>query len=75
MGTKNDPGAYDCHTAAAPDEPIFTLRANDPLAPVLVQRWAHDYLANGGNPEKAEEALKCAREMIAWKREQTRQVS
>lgn len=74
MGTKNDPGNYNCHANAEPDEPIFTLRANDPLAPSLVQRWAHDYLANGGKREKADEALKCASDMIAWKRKKTGQI-
>ena len=52
MGTKTDPGRFDCHGAAAADEPIFTLRANDPLAPDLVREWAARYLA-----EKAENAL------------------
>lgn len=40
MGTKNNPGEYDCYAAAAPDEPLFILRANDPLAPHLVRLWA-----------------------------------
>ena len=31
MGTKNNPGDYDCHAAAKPDEPVFTLRAHDEL--------------------------------------------
>ena len=39
MATKNDPGEFDCHAAADPDEPIFTLRARDPLAPALVRAW------------------------------------
>ena len=40
MGTKNNPGRFDCHAKADPDEPIFTLRANDPLAPHVVRLWA-----------------------------------
>ena len=39
MGTKNNPGTYDCHRSADGDEPIFTLRAKDPLAPVLIRTW------------------------------------
>lgn len=40
MATKNNPGKFDCYAAAGNDEPIFILRANDPLAPVLVHMWA-----------------------------------
>lgn len=39
MGTKTDPGKYDCHGKAADDEPLFTLRAKDPIAPYLVELW------------------------------------
>lgn len=39
MGTKNNPGDFDCHAKAAPDEPLFTLRAKDPVAPYLVIMW------------------------------------
>ena len=41
MGTKTNPGLYDCHASAAPDEPLFTLLARDRLAPYLVRIWAH----------------------------------
>lgn len=37
--TKNDPGKFDCHAKAADDEPLFTLRAKDPVAPHLVRAW------------------------------------
>lgn len=40
MGTKNDPGKFDCYASAAPDEPLFTLLARDNLAPGLVRLWA-----------------------------------
>lgn len=40
MATKNNPGAFDCYADAAPDEPIFVLRANDELASHLVELWA-----------------------------------
>jgi hypothetical protein len=39
MGTKNNPGPYDCYGKADPDEPLFTLRAKDPIAPFLVELW------------------------------------
>lgn len=40
MGTKLNPGRFDCHAAALPDEPMFVLLARDPLAPFLVSIWA-----------------------------------
>ena len=39
MGTKANPGKFDCHNKAADDEPLFTLRAKDPIAPQLVLIW------------------------------------
>ena len=81
MGTKNNPGDFDCYEAAATDEPIFTLRANDPLAPGLVEIWAqqydslkHRYSVTGTITEeqrkKIQEARQCAEAMRVWKREQ-----
>lgn len=40
MGTKDNPGKFDCYHAAKPDEPMFVLLARDPLAPFLVSIWA-----------------------------------
>ena len=37
--------ADSCLNRAAPDEPVFVLRANDPLFPVLVRAWAVKYCA------------------------------
>jgi hypothetical protein len=65
MGTKNEPGRFDCYAAAKADEPMFILLARDPMAPGLVALWAairrltHD-------DEKSIEALKCAREMVEY---------
>ena len=42
MGTKNNPGSYDCYANADPDEPMFILLGRDPHAPAAVRRWAHD---------------------------------
>ncbi len=70
MGTKNNPGAYDCYAAAAPDEPIFILLARDKLAPILVDLWAalRDQHGCEDHPErdhsqKANEARQCAQAM------------
>jgi hypothetical protein len=40
MGTKNNPGKFDCYENAEPDEPLFVLLARDPLAPFLVSIWS-----------------------------------
>ena len=51
MGTKNNPGEFDCYENAEPDEPIFVLSARDPSAPLIVRQWAFHYkdrkIANG----------------------------
>lgn len=75
MGTKNNPGEYDCHAAAAPDEPIFTLKATDSVAPDTVRDWARRYinkhLVAGTVTDrvraKHREALDCAPAMEAWR--------
>lgn len=40
MGTKNNPGKFDCYENAKPDEPMFVLLARDDLAPHLTRLWA-----------------------------------
>ena len=79
MGTKKNPGQFDCHAAADDDEPLFTLRANDPLAPDLVREWANRYeisklvtlgaevFERKGDRMKSDEARDCAREMERWR--------
>ena len=79
MGTKENPGQFDCHAAADDDEPLFTLRANDPLAPDLVREWANRYeirklrtlgaevFERKGARMKSDEARDCAREMELWR--------
>lgn len=41
MGTRLNPGQFDCHAAALDDEPQFTLLARDPLAGFLTSIWSH----------------------------------
>jgi hypothetical protein len=40
MGSKQEPGAYDCYANALPDEPMFVLLARDPDFYRLVMKWA-----------------------------------
>lgn len=50
MGTKANPGDYDCYEKARPDEPMFVLLARDPIAPFLVSIWSSIRM---GDPEAA----------------------
>jgi len=66
MGTKNNPGAYDCYDNADPDEPMFTLLARDRQAPDLIREWARVRIGIG-DLEKAREAGDCAHAMERWR--------
>lgn len=75
MGTKLHPGENDCYSKAAPDEPIFTLRAHDKDAPLLVRIWAlnrEQAVEMGAKPPSdlraVAEARQCAYEMERWRR-------
>lgn len=39
MGTRNNPGRYDCYARAEDDEPLFTLLGRDPQGANLVHMW------------------------------------
>ena len=66
MGTKNHPGRFDCYGNAHPDEPMFVLLARDPLAPMLVELWAHMRVLTRGDDAKVREAKSCAEAMRRW---------
>lgn len=74
MGTKANPGSFDCYNNAADDEPMFVLFARDEQAPQRVRDWAFHRLSlvrSGLKPledlDKVTEALKCADDMVAWR--------
>jgi len=78
VGTKNNPGDFDCYSAAEPDEPMFVLLARDWLASVAVRGWAIGYKgahmdADGNLDERSNakyfEALQCADDMDKWREE------
>jgi hypothetical protein len=83
MGTKNNPGEFDCHAKALPDEPHFTLLARDAHAPHLVRQWAQARgMAllqqmrgradlGGDEARQIQEAFACADAMEAWRRTHT----
>ena len=66
MGTKNNPGDFDCYANADPDEPMFVLLGRDPFAPKLVDEWAASRAIDGEDMAKVQEAFKCADMMRAW---------
>ena len=50
MGTKRNPGRFDCYHAAEPNEELFVLLARDRLAPFLTAIWAK---VRAGQPDAA----------------------
>ena len=73
MGTKSNPGDFDCYEAAEPDEPMFILLARDDSAPDLVLAWAERRereVRTGecpkGDLKKVAEARACAQAMREW---------
>lgn len=66
MGTKNNPGAFDCYANAGPDEPMFVLLARDKHAPALVWLWAALRELDSEDPAKVKEARECCATMMEW---------
>jgi hypothetical protein len=66
MGTKNNPGDFDCYENADDDEPMFVLLGRDPLAADLVRLWAERRAATRGEDNKTAEARTCADVMEWW---------
>lgn len=75
MGTKNNPGKFDCYANADPDEPMFVLLGRDRAAPTAIMAWVaqREFLIEIGiKPESdramIEEARQCAENMRAWRK-------
>lgn len=64
MGTKNNPGTFDCYKKLDPNEPYFVLRAHHPISPQLVLIWK---LICCNQFEEADFQLQQAKRM--WERE------
>jgi hypothetical protein len=74
MGSKNQPGAFDCYANALPDEPMFVLLARDKCAPAAVEKWIElreGLIKIGMAPESDRamlaEARQCLASMVAWR--------
>lgn len=75
MGTKNNPGKFDCYGNADPDEPMFILLARDIAAPAAILRWIEcreEMIRSGEKPSSdrnmCEEARDCVNKMVAWRK-------
>lgn len=75
MGSKDEPGSFDCYANALPDEPMFILLARDISAPELVEKWAEDRMRGivlGLKPKSdlpmVDEAQQCAKNMREWRK-------
>ena len=55
-----------CLNKAGPFEPIFVIRAKDPLAAQTVRLWAQMAI-NQHEPEKVDEAMHLADQMEKWR--------
>jgi hypothetical protein len=72
MGTKNDPGKFDCYASAEPDEPVFVLLGRDPAAALAITFWCavREHLRDKGvadiSDEKIDEALAHEDAMYKW---------
>lgn len=62
MATKDNPGKYDCYAKAAADEPLFTLRAKDPVADSFVAAWV---AIRAGDLEDAKRMMERAAKELA----------
>ena len=74
MGTKRNPGDYDCYASAEDDEPIFILLGRDKDASTIVRFWAacrESLIEQGIKPpedmKQVNEARQCAYEMDRWR--------
>lgn len=56
-----------CLNSAAEDEPVFTLRAHDPLAAEVVGFWVYLSEVNKQHLGRLEEARSLAAAMNAWR--------
>lgn len=66
MATKAEELKTGCLSRVEDEEPIFILRAQDILAPRIIEHWVMLATNIGVNPEKCKEALALAEQMRKW---------
>ncbi len=75
MGTRRNPGRFDCYLNAKEDEPMFILLARDPIAPLIIELWCFyrsllvwSKIKPKTDLEMVAEARMCAEEMTKWRK-------
>lgn len=66
MGTKSNPGKFDCYAHAGHDEPLFILLGRDRHAPALIWLWATMREIDGEDPEKVKDARDLVTQMLEY---------
>lgn len=61
-------GKFDCLEKLADGEPYFVLRAQDELAPELIEAWAVEAELNDCPPAKVASARAIAKAMRGWRK-------
>jgi hypothetical protein len=57
----------NCYQKRKYDEPVFTLMARDPQAPLIIDLWADDRMRLEGSVSKVVGARRIAEDMRIWK--------
>ena len=58
-----------CYDKAAPDEPLFVLRAADPCAAAAIRAWANEAKRAGHRASKVDGAMQDAIDFELWQNE------
>lgn len=68
MGTKRNPGKFDCYAKAEPDEPTFVLLGRDLVACATVEFWTllRGIVKKDNLSEQNEDALATSEAMREW---------
>jgi len=67
-GVRSKKSKFDCLDRLASGEPYFVLRAQDRLAPELIETWAVEAELNDCPPQKVASARAVAKAMRGWRK-------
>jgi hypothetical protein len=59
----------DTHDLIPSEEPVFLLRGQDKLAPLLVEQWALEAQKQGASQNIVNAAMEQAQKMVLWQKE------
>ncbi len=66
----SDPNS--CINRAGDDEPVFVLRAHDPIATVAVRTWIEESMDRGFHTDRLDEARELLALMEQWRLDESR---